>query len=419
MAKKRPFKTQRYTRETVYKDREYGIFWYAWLWQIVRPVLIFICSILIVVGMVATGWNKIYEGFISAPHAENSEKAFFTVASGQSISTIGNNLESQEFIRSASLFKYYIQFYGLTNQIQSGVYSLPRNLTLFELVDTLASGQATNERTIRIIPGWTCEDIADYLIKEGAITDRNEFLSACQDYQTYTGYSLALYNAHENAHLSLRRYPLEGYLAPDTYRIYLNADAASIIRTLLKQTDSVYNALFSHETTYDEDGNIVSEAKKAGTAQVQLTDDEVFILASVIEKEATTPEDMKRVSAVFYNRLARGMKLQSDPTATYLTGSTNIALTVKQTQADTQYNTYRISGLPVGPICNPSRNALVAALNPDEEYLAENYLFFCAAEPASGKLVFAKTDAEHNKNVAKYRPMWEEYDRTHKEEQGG
>ncbi|MBQ5770568.1 MAG: endolytic transglycosylase MltG, partial [Clostridia bacterium] len=147
-----------------------------------------------------------------------------------------------------------------------------------------------------------------------------------------------------------------------------------------------------------------------GTKNVRLTESEIITLASIIEKEATTVEDMKRVSAVFYNRLAKKDKLQSDPTATYLTDTTRLALTGDDINVNTAYNTYRITGLPVGPICNPSRNALDAALHPDETYLAEGYYFFCAAEPGTGRLVYAKTNAEHEKNVAKYRPLWQAYD---------
>lgn len=98
---------------------------------------------------------------------------------------------------------------------------------------------------------------------------------------------------------------------------------------------------------------MITEAGKNGTDSVTLTDDEIFILASIIEKEASTLDDMKKVSAVFYNRLAAGMKLESDPTATYLTGVKRLALTEKDTSVNTAYNTYRISGLPVGPDLQP------------------------------------------------------------------
>lgn len=408
-----PFKPRRYTRETVMRDREYGMFWYAWLWQILRPVVIFMCALLIVVGLISTAWDKIYNGYISAPDENDYLTPGFTISSGESISTIGKNLEAQGYIKSPSVFKYYIQFYGLTNKIQSGMYYLSRDMNLFEVVDAISSGNATNERTIRIIPGWTVEDISKYLKDIGAIANESEFLSACKQYEPFLGYSLALINAESNENLMRRAYPLEGYLAPDTYRVYLSADAQSIIRTLLKQTDVVYASLFTNEAVYDENGNLVKEADPYGTKQVPLTESQIITLASVIEKEATTIEDMKKVSAVFYNRLAAGMRLESDPTATYLTGTTRLALTTEDISANTQYNTYRVAGLPVGPICNPSKNALVAAMNPDETFINENYLFFCAAEPASGKLVFAKTNEEHEANVNKYRPLWQAYDLEH------
>jgi len=408
-----PFKPRRYTRETVMRDREYGMFWYAWLWQILRPVVIFMCALLIVVGLISTAWDKIYNGYISAPDENDYLTPGFTISSGESISAIGKNLEAQGYIKSPSVFKYYIQFYGLTNKIQSGMYYLSRDMNLFEVVDAISSGNATNERTIRIIPGWTVEDISKYLKDVGAIANESEFLSACKQYEPFLGYSLALINAESNENLMRRAYPLEGYLAPDTYRVYLSADAQSIIRTLLRQTDVVYASLFTNEAVYDENGNLVKEADPYGTKQVPLTESQIITLASVIEKEATTIEDMKKVSAVFYNRLAAGMRLESDPTATYLTGTTRLALTTADISANTQYNTYRVAGLPVGPICNPSKNALVAAMNPDETFINENYLFFCAAEPASGKLVFAKTNEEHEANVNKYRPLWQAYDLEH------
>ncbi|MBQ3080766.1 MAG: endolytic transglycosylase MltG [Clostridia bacterium] len=406
----RLFKPRRYTRETVYKDREYGVFWYAWLWQALRPFLIFMCALLIVIGLVSSAWDMVYTGYIAAPDDSDASIQSFTIASGESISTIGTHLEEQGFIRSPSVFKYYIQFYGLTNDIQSGVYSISKDMNVFDVVEAISSGNAVNERTIRIIPGWTCEDIADYLVSAGAIGTRDDFLNACRDYEKYLGSSLALINANEEAELQKRTYPLEGYLAPDTYRVYLSADSDSIIKTLLTQNDKVYTSLFPDETAYDEYGNIVESDPDEVSGGYSLTNSEVYTLASIIEKEASSAEDMARVSAVFHNRLKAGMRLESDPTATYLTDTVRLALTDADTSVNTAYNTYRISGLPVGPICNPSKNALNAAMNPDETYLNENYLFFCAAEPGTGKLVFAKTNEEHEKNVAKYRPLWIEYD---------
>ena len=412
------FKTERYTRKSVQRDREYGMFWYDWLWHILRPVLCFACALLVVLGMVSIVWDRLYNGYIAPRDKSDETPKAFTIASGESVTKIGAHLVEEGYISSASLFKYYIQFYGLTNKLQSGVYGLSKSMDLFEVAAVLSSGQASNERTIRILPGWTVEDIADYLVEVGAIKDRNDFLRLCSNVMTdgkylfkdYIDYSLALISANDRYDLTQRSYPLEGYLTPDTYRVYLTADAASILRTLIKQSDVVYNLLFApeggDETTQEE-----LTVPTYGAKGIELSSDQIYILASVIQKEASTAEDMKRVSAVFYNRLAQGMRLQSDPTAKYLTGITSLALSRPEMQRRSPYNTYVIEGLPIGPICSPGRTALSAALEPDEQYLSENYLYFCATEPASGELVFAKTYEEHQANVDKYRPLWEEYDR--------
>lgn len=405
------FKPRHYTRETVLKDREYGMFWYDWLWHVLRPVLVFACAALVVIGVVSTGWSRLYGSLISPPEPNDTQKTNFIISSGESVTTIGRNLQQQGFIRNPSVFKYYVQLYGLTSKLQSGQYKLSKDMDLFEVAQTLSSGKGSNERTIRILPGWTVEDIADYLLGEGAIKDRDRFLKECDNYSAYKAYSLALIGADETADLTRRTYSLEGYLAPDTYRVYLNADESSIVKTLVKQTDAVYNELFC-----DEDGNRKTGLTCDTITTVSgrtLTDDEIIILASIIEKEATTPEDMARVSAVFYNRLRRGLKLQSDPTVTYLSGITRLALTGADTSRNTAYNTYQINGLPVGPICAPSKTAIRAALYPDEQYLREGYMYFCATVPGSGVLAFSKTYEEHNAQVEKYRALWEAYDREH------
>ena len=130
-----------------------------------------------------------------------------------------------------------------------------------------------------------------------------------------------------------------------------------------------------------------------------------------IEKEAANRSDYARVSAVFHNRLRLGMKLESDPTVTYLSGERKLALTDADTAQENGYNTYYVPALPVGPICNPSSAALQAAMKPDMSFIEQGYLYFCATEPTSGTLVFSISSAEHEANVARYRPLWEEYDR--------
>ena len=173
----------------------------------------------------------------------------------------------------------------------------------------------------------------------------------------------------------------------------MTASGGEIIRKLLSQTEAVF------PLEYQE------RAEELGMSM-----DQVLTLASLIEKEAKE-SDFARVSAVFHNRLKAGMKLESDVTIHYLTGVRKMSLTEKDLQVDSPYNTYKHTGLPLGPVCNPSPAAIRAALYPDEVMIAENYLFFCAKEPESGELYFSKTLDQHNRAVEVYSPLWQKYDR--------
>ena len=137
--------------------------------------------------------------------------------------------------------------------------------------------------------------------------------------------------------------------------------------------------------------------------------DDVLNLASLIEKEAKK-EDFTKVSAVFHNRLRQGMKLESDVTIHYVTGERRMSLRGSDLAVKSPYNTYLYKGLPAGPICNPSPEAIYAALYPDEGFMVENYLFFCAQDPHTGTLYFSKTLAEHERAVELYAPLWKEFD---------
>ncbi len=297
-----------------------------------------------------------------------------------------------------------VMFQGVTSKIQYGDYLLSPSMTAGEIINVLTSGSAITERTITIIPGWTVEDIADYFLRIGAIEDRENFLALCNNTDAFKDVSHQLKQAMDSGSLGSRKYALEGYLAPDTYRVFLTATPEELIRTLLSQTEIVLDGLY--------DASLSDNAGDQDNApfQTTLSQDEVIILASMIEKEAAQRDDFGKVAAVFYNRLAQGMRLESDPTAKYTQGLTNMVLTSEQLGAETPYNTYVISGLPVGPICNPSAAALTAALHPNQTFLDEGYLYFCSKDPNSGELYFSKTLEEHQAAVAEYRPLWEAFD---------
>ena len=404
------FQSEKYNIRSLHEDREYGVYWYAWLWKLVRPLLIFLCSVLMVVGIVSVGYDRVYGAFFAPVDAGNANVVNFQIDKGESVTQIGARLQEAKLLRDKRVFKYMVQFKGLTNSMSYGVFKLSPGMSVDQIIEELASGSQTNERVITIVPGWTCEDIARYLVGIGALEDTREFLRLCNDVDRFVGSSYALRDAQNAGTLVGRKYALEGYLAPDTYRVFTSATAESIIRTLLNQHNKVIDDVFyANSASYytDEEGGY-HELERYETG---LTMDQTVTLASMIEKEAGSREDYARVSAVFHNRLRLGMKLESDPTVTYLSGVNKLALSDEDTAQQNPYNTYYVPALPVGPICNPSVAAMQAAQSPDMDYINQGYLYFCAKEPTSGQLLFSVTKEEHEANVARYRPLWEEYDR--------
>lgn len=390
--KKRPLRDAE-ERELI-ESRRYGFFWYDWIWRVLRPILVFVCSFVIICGLIYTGWQKVDEMFFAPTDSQNQEVVSFSVKSGSSLSAVSKNLEAAGLIHNHTVFKYMADFMGMGQKIQSGDYELTRAMSATEILDQLISGDGKPlTMKITIIPGWTVEDIANYLVEIKVLSSAGEFLSLCKSGEAYNGYYF-IEEVMKTGTVSQRKYALEGYLSPNTYEIYTSSSADTLIKRLLTQTEAAYLS------GYDE------RAQELG-----LTMDEVFTLASMIEKEAKT-SDFAKVSAVFHNRLKAGMTLGSDVTVKYASGSQKMSLNDSDLAVDSPYNTYTHKGLPVGPICNPSMDAVVAALYPDEQYVAQKYLYFCSAEPESGKLVFSKTLEEHNKAVSYYRQYWEEYDKS-------
>ena len=393
MAKKNK-RSGRLTERELHERRRYGFFWYDWLWRIIRPVLVFLASFVIVCGLVYTGYRQVDAMFFAPVDAGDESVVEFEVALGSSLSSVSRKLEEAGLIHNHSVFKYMADLMGMGQKIQSGDYDLSRSMSATEILDQLIAGDGKPlTMRITIIPGWTTEDIADYLVEQDILKTKEEFLSACKDGETYSGYYF-IEEMMKTADVSKRLYMLEGYLSPNTYEIYTSSSADTIIRRLLSQTEAAYSL------SYDE------RAQELG-----MTMDEVFTLASMIEKEAKTA-DFAKVSAVFHNRLKKDMTLGSDVTIKYVSGSEKMVLSSGDLSVDSPYNTYQRKGLPLGPICNPSMGAVVAALYPDEQYVAQKYLYFCSKDPDSGELYFSKTQQEHDAAVAMYRPLWEEYDRS-------
>ena len=361
-------------------------------WKALRAVLIFTAAFLLLAGSVLTGWNRVTAHFFSPMDPSDETPVDFTVEAGSSLSSVSRRLETAGLIRSGTVFRYYADFAGMGQRIQSGRYAFSRSQSAQEILHGLVSGSALpSTLRVTVIPGWTVEDTAAYLKGLGLFSDESRFLSLCRDPDVFR--DIYFVQSLPGSGSGKVKYALEGYLSPNTYEVYTASGEEALIRKLLLQTESAYISAFE------------DRAQQFGFS---FTD--VFTLASVIEKEAKR-EDFAKVSAVFHNRLNRKMSLDSDATVKYASGSRKMALGSADLAVDSPYNTYRRKGLPAGPICNPSGDAVSAALYPDETFVSEGYLYFCSTDPDSGALHFSKTLEEHEAAVAMYRPLWEAFDR--------
>ena len=385
---------EKVTWNSLREEREYGIYWYSVLWRVLRPVLIGLTVAIIVAGLVMGAWNRFYDAFAGPVDREDDSEVLFEISSGQSLTRVAGNLETAGLIHSKTVFKYYCDFAGMGQKLQIGQYALKRSMTMTEIADQLTTGDGNPlVRNITLIPGETVEEFAAKMVRNGALDDASEFLNLCRTGEKFRDYYY-VEDVLAQKNSAQRKYVLEGYLAPDTYEVYVTATAEDIIRKLLSQTEAVF-----------------PEEMQERAASLGMTMDQTLTLASLIEKEAGAG-DFKKVSAVFHNRLKAGMKLQSDVTIHYISGVRKMALEGDDLTVNSPYNTYVNTGLPVGPVCNPSPAAIQAALYPDETYRAENYLYFCAKNPESGELYFSRTLAEHEQAVEIYAPLWKQYDQS-------
>ncbi|MBQ6358792.1 MAG: endolytic transglycosylase MltG [Clostridia bacterium] len=363
------------------------------IWRILRPVAAVLLSI-VVVALIMTGAVRyVLSHFVYPVDPDDNTPIQVVIPSGSSASRIASILyrargeEEPGLSVSTASFKVYVDFTGRANSLRAGTYVLSRNMTIPEIVNILCAGNEARRVTRFTIPeGYTAAEIAQALFETGMLEDQEQFLALCKDGTLLSGgYLDPLLNASD------RRYALEGYLFPDTYEVYEDAAAADILKKMLNRFAVVFT---------EEDANRARE--------LNMTTDQVMTLASMIEKEAGAAEDFPRVSAVFHNRLKQGMALESCATLSYALGVKKYTFTEEELSTVSPYNTYRNKGLPVGPICNPGRAAIEAALYPSEEYMSAGFLFFCNMNPKqTNRLVFSRTYEEHRQNVVKYSPFWE------------
>lgn len=332
---------------------------------IILALIILVLSGLLYLGYFAT---TLYQ-----PANQDNTGVQIEILPGTGVNEISDQLYSQEVLRSKWTFGVYLWLRNLEDDLKAGTYVIPRNVNIRELSELLVAGNLDGrERTVTFIEGWTIEDIEKYLIKEGLVTHES-FVEALERVENHSNVSIL---SDKPADVSL-----EGYLFPDSYRVFKDATAEEIILKMLNNLDSKITPAMRDEI--EASGRSVYET---------------LILASILEKEIKVVADLPRAAGVFTNRLKVGQMLQSDATLNYVLEDEQKkpALTAQDLKNNSPYNSYKYTGLPPTPISNPGLNAIRAAINPEK-----NDLYYFLTSP-DGTTHFAKTYAEHLLNKDRY-----------------
>ncbi len=301
----------------------------------------------------------------------------FNIEKGEGPSVVAEHLLNEGLISSRLYFKIYIWRSGLEKKFQAGNYVLSPSMTTKEIVDLFINGKVIkSEKDIKIIEGWTLSDIAINFEKNN-ISSAEDFLSLTQtpvDKWVFDFKKPDFLNDIPSGH------DLEGYIFPDTYRVYNNASISDILKKTFDNFDRKV------------DRNIRLEIKKQGR-----TLHDVITLASIVEKEVRSDKDKKIVAGILLKRMRIGMKLEVDSSINYITGKNDPGAFYADLNIDSPYNTYKYYGLPPGPICNPSLSSIEAVLYPEES----PYLFYLNRQDTL-ETIFSRDYDEHIRNKNKY-----------------
>lgn len=321
--------------------------------------------VLLIVGL--TLFGGFYLGSkIFLPLAADSTNDFqlIKIKSGLSVRAIADSLEKYEIVRNADDFILTTKLFRNTAHLKAGVYRLNKGLSPYRAMNLLVAGKACSVNIV-IPEGSTSYEIASLLDKKLEI-DSTQFIKL-------------LYDPDFISSLDLNVRSLEGYLFPNTYSFYLNVNEPEIIRVLLNEFHRHFN------------DSLKQEVMEMGWSVHQ-----ILTLASIIEGEAMVDSERPLISAVYHNRLQKGILLQADPTIQYIIPDGPRRLLKRDLEIDSPYNTYRYRGLPPGPVNNPGLQSILAAIHPEPV----DYLYFVAK--GDGTHIFSRTWNEHLRAKANF-----------------
>jgi UPF0755 protein len=289
------------------------------------------------------------------------------IPSSRSLPAIKKILAENKVIADDPRFSMLAVLTGAAAKLRAGEYAFEPGKKPLEVLELLKKGKVLY-RAVTIPEGTEMARIAEILAADGWI-DSQQFLDLTRDPEVL-------------GKMGIDADSLEGYLFPDTF--YLSRgqqDEVEIIRMMVNRHFQVYNDI----------------VQNSGNNLPALSHHKIITLASIVEKETGNPDERPLIASVFMNRLARGMRLQADPTVRYGLKEPEGSLTQNELKNPTPYNTYVIFGLPPGPITNPGKASIEAAISP----ASTDYLYFVAKDETSH--YFSRSLKEHNRAISKYR----------------
>jgi UPF0755 protein len=329
-----------------------------------KKVIYWVLLGIFIIGIIGAVYIVNVVNTLGAPVAIQ-DSITFQVKENESWDTIIGNLQQENIISKTNGLNFYIAFRRLTPK--SATYTITNTMNTDQVIKMIARGLLTRpEVTITIPEGSDIYEIGD-ILESGLSFSRADFVKATEKFDT------TQYDFIENK-------SLQGYLYPDTYRLFDNANAEEVIIKMVN--------------------NFQKKALPSLKDTDTLSSYQVLVLASIIEKEVAIPKDRQIVAGIFLNRLKDGMKLQSDATVNFITQSGRSQSTLDDLKIDSPYNTYQVVGLPPGPITNPSVDAIKSVINP----IPNDYYFFLTTRDNPPKTIFSKTFEEHSKAKQQYLP---------------
>jgi UPF0755 protein len=306
--------------------------------------------------------------FFFVPPSETASAKMIFIKKGTHLKKVSEVLEQEGIIKNRHFFILLTTVLGKKTKIRAGEYEFHTQMLPLEVLDALVVGQVKHH-LVTVPEGYTLSQIA-HLLENLNFIEKKEFLQKAASPTLINSLGLSQWAGPT----------LEGYLFPDTYHLFKEMDPEEVIKMMVLRFKKVFKSDLA-------DRNF----------EIGISEREVVILASIIEKETSLAEEKPLISAVFHNRLKKKIPLQSDPTVIYGIKNFNGNLTKEHLSKPTPYNTYLMVGLPPTPICNPGKDSLLAAVQP----APVPYLYFVSKN--DGSHYFSSDIEDHNRAVWKFQ----------------